>query len=244
MKKEIPFHRYLYENCREGSRGGNAELCPSILSADFNRLGEQLRTLEEKGIRMLHIDVMDGMFVPSISFGMPVIRSIRKESGLFFDVHLMIMQPERYIQEIADCGADSITFHLEAAEDPAKVIRLIHEAGKKAAISIRPDTPVEELRPYLKDLDFVLLMTVEPGLGNQKYIDACTQKIRQLRRILQDEQLELDIQVDGGIHDETIGTAMDAGANLLVMGSGVFHGDLAENVEKYQSMIGRGIPDV
>lgn len=212
------------------------EICPSILSADFNRLGEQLHILEENGVRTLHIDVMDGMFVPSISFGMPVIRSIRKDSALFFDVHLMILQPERYIKEIAECGADSITFHLEATEHPDEVIRLIRAAGKRAAISIKPGTPVEALRPYLREVDFVLLMTVEPGFGSQKYIDACTDKIRRMRRMLEEEQLELDIQVDGGIHEETIYTAMDAGANLLVMGSGIFHGDLASNVERFQSI--------
>lgn len=209
------------------------QLCPSILSADFNRLGDQIQYLEKAGIRMLHIDVMDGVFVPSISFGMPVIRSIRKASGMLFDVHLMIIQPERYIEEFVKCGADSITIHSEATEDPLKVIRQIHAAGVKAAVAIKPDTPVESIRELLPEVEFVLAMTVEPGFGGQKYIDVCTDKVKELRRLREELQLHYGIQVDGGINDETIGIAAGAGANLLVMGSGVFEGNLPENVEKY-----------
>lgn len=212
-------------------------LCPSILSADFNRLGQQIQTLEEEDVKWLHIDVMDGDFVPSISFGMPVIRSIRKESKMFFDVHLMVSAPERYIQDFADCGADSITVHAEACEDLERAIELIHDAGVKAGVSIKPATPVNDISHLLSDVDMVLVMTVQPGFGGQKYIEDCTEKIQELRELIQQENLDVDIQVDGGINDETIETVMKAGANLLVAGSYVFNGDLASNVRRITKRI-------
>ena len=206
-------------------------LCPSILSADFNRLGEQIKILEREGVEYLHIDVMDGDFVPSISFGMPVIKSIRKESNMFFDVHFMVTEPERYIRDFVECGADSITVHAEACEDLERTLEQIKASGVKAAVSIKPSTPVNDISHLLEDVDMVLVMTVQPGFGGQKYMDECTEKIKEVRDLIEAENLDVDVQVDGGINDETMETVLTAGANLLVAGSYVFKGDLEKNVK-------------
>ena len=208
-------------------------ISPSILAADFNILGQQIKEVEKSGAKYLHIDVMDGMFVPSISFGMPVIRSIRKSTDLFFDVHLMIEEPLRYVEEFADCGADMITFHLEAAEGHVEeTIDRIHALGCKAGLSVKPATPVSAVEPYVEKLDMILIMTVEPGFGGQKYIESSTEKIRQMRQILRGHGLETDIQVDGGITADNVSVVKEAGANVIVAGSAVFKGDIIENVKR------------
>lgn len=213
-------------------------LSPSILSADFSKLGEQIKEADQAGAQYIHIDVMDGMFVPSISYGMPVIKSVRGVTSKVFDVHLMIMDPIRYIKDFVDSGADIITFHLEAAQDPKAVIDEIHKYGKKAGVSIKPGTDASALDEYLDMVDMILVMTVEPGFGGQKLIPECVDKVRTVRGMLEAKKLKTDIEVDGGIYVENVSQLLEAGANVIVSGSGVFKGNIQYNVKRFLDILG------
>lgn len=212
-------------------------LAPSILSADFSRLGEELALVEKNDVSMLHIDVMDGMFVPSISLGFPVIESIRKDSGMIFDVHLMIKEPERYLERFAAAGADIITVHAEACLHLHRTIQQIKQLGKKCGVALNPATPLSALDYVLEDLDMVLLMTVNPGFGGQSFIPAMYEKIHALRELITKKNLNIDIEVDGGIKAANAGRAIEAGANVLVAGSAVFEGDIEGNVREFQKIL-------
>lgn len=197
-------------------------IAPSVLSADFGHLERDVKMVEQSAAAWIHVDVMDGLFVPNLSFGFPVLRAIRRAAAKPLDVHLMIVEPERYIARFAHEGADWITFHLEATQDALHCIHLIRESGAKVGVSVKPKTPIEALRPILKEVDMVLVMSVEPGFGGQKFIPESLDRIRALRRMAEELNPTLLIEVDGGISAENAGEVFDAGANVLVAGSSIF----------------------
>ena len=213
-------------------------LAPSILSADFAQLGDAIRTLDDSAAEYIHIDVMDGTFVPNISFGLPVMKCIRPLTKKVFDAHLMVQDGDRYIDAAADAGADLICLHIEAVKHPQRALSYIHSIGKKAALALCPHTPISELSWLLDDLDMVLLMTVNPGYGGQSYIPAMTRKIRDMRAMIDASGKDIDLEVDGGIKTSNLKMCLDAGANVIVAGSAVFAGDISENVRAFKEIMG------
>ena len=215
----------------------NYVLSPSILAADFKVLGQEMKKTEENGAAYIHFDVMDGMFVPSISFGMPVLASINDATEQFMDAHLMVQEPIRYVEAFQKAGADYVTVHLEACEDVKTTLDKIHACGMKAGLAVNPETDVKELVPYLEDVEMILIMSVHPGFGGQKFIPESLDKIREVRAMLNEKNLEIDIQVDGGIYVENVREVLYAGANVIVAGSAVFRGDAGENTAKFMEIL-------
>lgn len=214
------------------------KIAPSILSADFSRLGQEIKKAEEGGADLIHLDVMDGRFVPNITIGPPVIKYLRKVTKLPFDVHLMIEEPERYIKEFVDAGADIITVHQEATVHLHRTIQQIKNYGIKAGVALNPSTPLSSIEYIIEDIDMILIMTVNPGFGGQKFINNMETKIRKLRDLINEKNLNVDIEVDGGIKLENADRAVKSGANILVAGSAVFKSDdIVETIRKFKQVI-------
>ena len=209
------------------------KLSPSILACDYNILGTQVKEAYEAGAKYMHLDVMDGLLVPSISLGMPVIKSLRKATDVVFDTHLMINEPIRYIDDFVEAGSDIITFHLEATDRVEETINKIKAAKVKAGIVINPETPVEAIKPYLSMVDMVLIMSVHPGFGGQKYIPEATDKIRQARKLIDEAGYNIDLEVDGGVNLSNVKEVLEAGANVIVAGSAVFGNNITDSVEGF-----------
>jgi len=214
------------------------QISPSILSADFSQLGNEIKRLEEGGADMIHVDVMDGHFVPNLTIGPPVIKALKKQSSLLFDVHLMISPVHKYIDDYADAGADIITIHPEATDNLKDSILKIKKLNKKVGVSLNPETKIDVITQYLNEIDLVLIMSVNPGFGGQKFIPEVLTKIKDLKKIQKDKSLAFDIEIDGGINFDNSKIAIGAGANILVSGTTIFksnNGDIKKNIELLKS---------
>jgi ribulose-phosphate 3-epimerase len=213
----------------------NIKISPSILSADFSILGDEIKSLEKAGADLIHIDVMDGHFVPNITMGPPIIKMVRKCTKLPFDVHLMISPVEKYIKAFADAGSDIITIHPEATDNLKRAVSTIKSLGKKAGVSLNPKTPISALMDVINDIDLILIMSVNPGFAGQSFMGEVLPKVTELRKMINDKKLKIDIEIDGGINFETAPLAVKAGANILVSGTTIFSGSLKDNIQKLRN---------